>query len=245
MQLKLKVLEGSQVGAEVPVPGPKFFVGRGEDCQLRPRSDMVSRHHCVLLVEQGYAAVRDFGSKNGTYVNGERVQGEQTLKAGDTLVIGPLKFEVLLTATIGGPKLPKVKDVKEAAGRTVARGGREEVDINDWLNDDAGENVSATAGRETIDLDSSSVRLGEEGSVSDTTAMDAEQVTSLVKQSEEHTRIDALAETPTPNAAHGSEKPGGLPPAPEAPKAKDTQSAATDVLRQLRKHQAQKAKTKK
>ncbi|MCE9551953.1 MAG: FHA domain-containing protein [Planctomycetes bacterium] len=235
--MKLKVLEGSQVGAEVPVPGPKFFVGRGEDCQLRPHSDMVSRHHCVLLIEQGYVAIRDFGSKNGTYVNGERVVGEQTLKAGDTLVIGPLKFEVLLTHTIGGPKLSKVKDVKEAAGRTAARGSGGEIDINDWLNDDV-ENLTVTAGRETIDLDSSSVRLGEEGSVSDTTAMDAPQATSLTRQSEEHTRIDAEPSKPTPNT-----NPGGLPPAPVV-KSKDTQSAATDVLRQLRKKQMQQPKKK-
>ena len=238
MEMKLKVLEGNQVGAEVPVPGPKFFVGRGEDCQLRPHSDMVSRHHCVLLVEQGYAAIRDFGSKNGTYVNGERVVGEQTLKAGDSLVIGPLKFEVLLTPTIGGPKLSKVKNVKEAAGRTAARGGGGEIDINEWLNDDA-ENLTVTANRETVDLDSSSLRLGEESAAGDTAAMEAQQTTSLIKQSEEHTRIDAQPSKPVPNA-----NPGGLPPAP-AVKAKDTQTAAVDVLRQFRKKQQQQQAKKK
>jgi len=239
MQIKLKVLEGSQVGAEVPVPGPKFFVGRGEDCQLRPRSDMVSRHHCVLLIEQGYVAIRDFGSKNGTYVNGERVIGEQTLKAGDTLVIGPLKFEVLVTHAIGGPKLPKVKDVKEAAGRTAARsasgGTGGEIEINDWLSDDV-ENVTGTSSRETPDLDSSRVNLGDESSVSDTTAMDAQQATSLTRQSEQHTRIDAEPSKLDPNT-----HPGGLPPAPVV-KAKDTHSAAVDVLRQFRKQQQAKKK---
>ena len=235
MQVKLKVLEGSQVGAEVPVPGPRFFVGRGEDCHLRPRSDMVSRHHCVLLVEQGYAAIRDFGSKNGTYVNGERVIGEQTLKAGDTLVIGPLKFEVLLAPTIGGPKLPKVKDVKEAAGRTAARSSGGDVDINDWLSDEDGR-ITVTASRETIDLDSSSVRLGEGSSVGATTAMDAQQAISLTRQSEEHTRIDVEPSKPTPNTT-----PAGLPPAPVV-KAKDTHSAAVDLLRKFRKQQQPKKK---
>jgi pSer/pThr/pTyr-binding forkhead associated (FHA) protein len=237
MQMKLKVLEGSQVGAEVPVSGPKFFVGRGEDCQLRPRSDMVSRHHCALIVESGYAAVRDFGSKNGTYVNGERVEGERVLQAGDQLTIGPLKFEVLLDLTVGGPKRPKVKDVKEAASRTAALGNQGDLEIGDWLNDETDAHVGVAAG-ETMTLDSSRVMLGEEAALNDTKEMQAEQATNLIKQSEEHTRIDSVETPPAPK----SDTPGGLPP---APKAKDTQTAAVDVLRQFRKHQQQKSKQKK
>ena len=33
---------------------------------------MISRHHCAIVVDQSYVAIRDFGSKNGTYVNNER-----------------------------------------------------------------------------------------------------------------------------------------------------------------------------
>ena len=54
MDLKLKVLEGKNVGQEIPVHGKKFFIGRAEDCNLRPGSELISRHHCVLLVEDGY-----------------------------------------------------------------------------------------------------------------------------------------------------------------------------------------------
>ncbi len=74
MQVKLIVTQGKNAGQEVPVPGPKFFIGRAEDCDLRPQSDLISRHHCALLVEDGYVAVRDFGSKNGTFVNDQRVK---------------------------------------------------------------------------------------------------------------------------------------------------------------------------
>jgi len=235
MEMKLKVLEGSQVGAEVPVPGPKFYIGRGEDCQLRPRSDMVSRHHCVLLLEQGYAAVRDFGSKNGTYVNGERVVGEQTLKPGDVLDVGPLRFEVLLVQTLGGPKRSKVKDVKEAASRSAARAGQGDLEINDWLSDVDEDTFSP--GRETTDMDASRIRLGEETSVGDTATLDAQQATNLIRQSEEQTRIDVEPTNPTPKI------PPGAPVEPS--KSKDTQSAALDVLRQYQKHQKQAPPKKK
>src|SRR4051812_34142518 len=57
MDLKLRVLEGKNAGHEIAVKGKKFFIGRAEDCQLRPGSDLISRHHCVLLVEEGYIAV--------------------------------------------------------------------------------------------------------------------------------------------------------------------------------------------
>ena len=92
MRLKLVVIGGSHSGKEIPVSGPKFFIGRDRDCQLRPNSDVVSRHHCALIVEDGYVAVRDFNSKNGTLVDGVRVIGEQELHSGSELAIGPLRF---------------------------------------------------------------------------------------------------------------------------------------------------------
>src|ERR1700690_3341983 len=107
MEVRLKVLVGPNAGRELPVAGPKFLVGRAEDCQLRPRSDLISRHHCALLIEENFVAVRDFGSKNGTHVNGERVLGERELKSGDKLTIGPLEFEICLLTTTSSKKRPK------------------------------------------------------------------------------------------------------------------------------------------
>lgn len=136
MQVKLQVLEGSQAGKTLTVKGPKFLVGRDADCHLRPRSDLISRHHCVLIVEPGYAAVRDFNSKNGTFVNGMRIDGECELKTDDELTIGPLRFSVNLEHTLSGPKRSKVHDVKEALERTAERASDEEFDVSGWLEGD-------------------------------------------------------------------------------------------------------------
>src|SRR5688572_2538145 len=100
MEVQLKVLVGNNVGQVLKVPGPKFFVGRAEDCHLRPGSDLVSRHHCVLMLEGSTLVLRDFGSKNGTYVNGERVTSELNLQHGDQVKIGPLEFEVQMAESI-------------------------------------------------------------------------------------------------------------------------------------------------
>ena len=139
MEVKLVVMGGKHSGEKVPVPHSKFLIGRADDCHLRPASELVSRHHAVILVEEAFVAIRDFASKNGTFVNGERIKTERELKTGDHLRIGTLEFEVELEVPLAGKKKPKVHSVQEAAARTVEAvkpAADDEVDISDWLGDD-------------------------------------------------------------------------------------------------------------
>ena len=119
MDVKLIVASGSKAGQAITVNVPKFFIGRAEDCHLKPRSELVSRYHCALISEEGYLGVRDMKSKNGVFVNGERILAEKELKNGDQLVVGPLEFTVQLSVSLKGDKKPKVETVKEAVARTV------------------------------------------------------------------------------------------------------------------------------
>lgn len=119
MKVKLKVLKGSGGDRLFKIPTPKCLVGRGEDCHLRPKSDVISRRHCAILVEHGNVIVRDLQSRNGTFVDGERIEDDRVLKPGDKLQIGPLVFEVVIDRSLGGEKRSKVKSVKEAAERTI------------------------------------------------------------------------------------------------------------------------------
>lgn len=137
VEAKLVILSGSHKGQAVPIPCAKFFIGRSEDYQLRPQSDLVSRHHCVILVEEGLVAVRDFDSRNGTFLNGERIKGECELKNGDRLKVGPLEFEVQLAVPVGGKRKPKVKSIQEAAARSVEKAQPspdDEMDVSDWID---------------------------------------------------------------------------------------------------------------
>ena len=144
MEVKLVVLSGKRAGEEVAVVGPKFFIGRAEDCQLRPHSEMVSRHHCAIILDEGYVGVRDFGSKNGTLVNGEVTRGEQELKNGDRLQVGDLEFEIQLGVSIGGKKKPKVTSVQEAAARTVESSAEDDMDLDKWLSDTDTQTLGST-----------------------------------------------------------------------------------------------------
>ena len=132
MQVKLRVVCGNHAGKEIRVPLPQFVIGRGEQCHLRPASDVISRKHCALVLEDHRVVLHDFGSKNGTYVNGERVDGTLILQAGDALQVGPLKFEVVIEQT--SQKRPIVKDVKAAAARAAEEAiSSEDDDITNWL----------------------------------------------------------------------------------------------------------------
>ncbi len=157
MDVKLIVVEGKNAGQKVPVQGPKFFIGRSEECQLRPSSSQISRHHAVILVEEGYVAVRDFASKNGTFVNEEPVGTERELKNGDQLRMGPLKFQVELGVEVGGKKKPKVRSIEEAAARTAETGNAsaDDLDIFGLLGEDDDTVTDAPALAETQTVDAS------------------------------------------------------------------------------------------
>lgn len=111
LQAELKVIGGKQSGKVIPLTTQKFLIGREQDCHLRPNSELVSRHHCVFTQDDFGLRLRDLGSTNGTFVNGERLRGQVMLKAGDRVYIGKLDFEVLLrepvpveTAALPGPE---------------------------------------------------------------------------------------------------------------------------------------------
>jgi predicted component of type VI protein secretion system len=101
--IELRVVSGSQVGALLPLAEGKFLIGREHDCHLRPNSELVSRHHCAFTRDAFAVRLRDLGSTNGTFVNGERVRGTAVLKPGDRVVVGKLELELVVDGQPGAP----------------------------------------------------------------------------------------------------------------------------------------------
>jgi pSer/pThr/pTyr-binding forkhead associated (FHA) protein len=90
-------------------------IGRRDDCLIRVRSSQVSRRHCEVYEENGTLMVRDVGSSNGTFVNGKRVLGQQSLKPGDVLTVGTVTLRVdLLQSVLGGVQTPPALARKSA-----------------------------------------------------------------------------------------------------------------------------------
>lgn len=98
MNAELHVEDGAYAGDTIPISHDKFLIGREKDCHFRPDSELVSRHHCVLRQDEYTLRVRDMGSRNGTFVNGRRIQGEVVLADGDKLLLGDVTLNVALSA---------------------------------------------------------------------------------------------------------------------------------------------------
>lgn len=68
-------------------PGPGASIGRA-DCDVVLADPDVSRRHAVIRAIDGALAVEDAGSKNGTFVNGRRIERATPLTAGDEVQFG-------------------------------------------------------------------------------------------------------------------------------------------------------------
>jgi hypothetical protein len=63
-------------------------IGRSSDCDIVLPKRQVSRYHAQIERDDGGYLLRDLGSKNGTYVNGQKVYGEpHRLRDGDEIQI--------------------------------------------------------------------------------------------------------------------------------------------------------------
>jgi len=140
MKVKLKVAAGSHAGTEIAVSSDKFLIGRSDSCNLRPKSESVSRKHCIIVMRDNKVLIQDLKSRNGTFVNEKRLPPDKAkiLESGDKLRVGKLEFEVSIEHGLQAAKRPEVKDMGEAAARTVesADGSRfEAIDVNSWLDE--------------------------------------------------------------------------------------------------------------
>jgi S1-C subfamily serine protease len=81
---------GSLAGKVVELPLGLTVIGRADDCDLQLPDAGVSAHHVELHVEPGLVTVRDLGSRNGTFVDGERLSGSRAVRDGAKLGMGPV-----------------------------------------------------------------------------------------------------------------------------------------------------------
>ena len=74
--------------------GPATTIGRAPEVDLRIDHTDVSRQHArITQAADGEFDVSDLGSKNGTAVNGEKLQAPRRLQPGDVIALGPAELE--------------------------------------------------------------------------------------------------------------------------------------------------------
>jgi len=87
------VLRSETIGRSVPLNGTKTTIGRLPDNTVAIDDGSLSLYHCEIFSRNGDYVVKDLGSTNGTFVDGERVV-EMPLKVGQTLRVGNVEFVV-------------------------------------------------------------------------------------------------------------------------------------------------------
>lgn len=225
MMVRLKVLSGKSAGKEIKLRPGQFVIGRSDGCDLRPRTDAVSRKHCVFLVGEEGVRVRDLKSRNGTEVNGKKIEQEVELKAGDRITVGPLQFELIIKKqTADGPQ-PVPSAPKRPQGTTVAQGKQQagggsgsvaDEDVFSWLVE--GDEVDREA--RLADPETRQFKMGKSDRA-DTETVD----------------MGGEAATGDTNAGKKKKEPGKLPKPPSKAPTENSQEAAADALREFFKRQ--------
>lgn len=83
----LVVLAGSNVGEMFKISGENMVLGRGGTADIRLVDEGISRFHCRIRREDEHLVVEDLESRNGTFLNGARVQLGR-LEDGDKIQLG-------------------------------------------------------------------------------------------------------------------------------------------------------------
>jgi serine/threonine-protein kinase len=118
MQVNLKVIAGPYKGRIFSfTQHDSFLIGRSPDAHLYlPEDRFFSRNHCLLEINPPHSFLRDLGSTNGTFVNGNRVR-EAYLTNGDRIQGG----ETILTVEVTAAEDPRLSETTQdiTPGRPV------------------------------------------------------------------------------------------------------------------------------
>jgi len=133
----IAVERGPEKGMSAKVEsGTEVVVGRDPDATLTISDTMSSRKHIrFFLREDGQCVVEDLGSRNGTNLNGDKLEGSQTVAVGDKIEIG----ETLLSVLEKSQGIKKDKFVGKKIGgykiiERLGRGGMGTVYLANQLN---------------------------------------------------------------------------------------------------------------
>jgi len=88
-------IRGPHLGHRIPLADGEHKLGRSSTCHIVVPTEGVSRQHCVIKVEGARVTIEDVGSKNGTWVNGDRLARGDCVRLanGAVLHLGDASFK--------------------------------------------------------------------------------------------------------------------------------------------------------
>lgn len=85
-------LGGPDKGRDYRITSEKTSIGKSEESDIVIRSDFISRNHAMVTYEQGMFVLKDLGSTNHTFVNGDKIS-RQVLKDNDLIQFGEATYK--------------------------------------------------------------------------------------------------------------------------------------------------------
>lgn len=107
--VRLVRLDGPTSGTSCPIHRELSTLGRHPSADLsfdEPPSAGLSARHAALIQTPAGWILRDLDSTNGTWLNGDRLERDQLLAAGDEIRLGPLGPLLRVELTVEGAPLP-------------------------------------------------------------------------------------------------------------------------------------------
>ena len=93
--LKLKVIQGAQAGSEFNLVFDQMTLGRGADATIHLKSNAsASRKHALLSIENEELYITDLNSRNGTFVDEQRISSPTPICLGSQITIGDQVLEI-------------------------------------------------------------------------------------------------------------------------------------------------------
>ncbi|HEX4335405.1 MAG TPA: FHA domain-containing protein [Polyangiaceae bacterium] len=116
-------------GTLFPIRSGEVILGRSSYASIVVNNPLASREHAVVRSAGGGLEVQDLGSKNGTYVNGNRVEGKCSVDEGDLIKIGTDVLEVAKISVLDPQQLrvatePGRSPTQQLDGDTTVNLGR-------------------------------------------------------------------------------------------------------------------------
>jgi pSer/pThr/pTyr-binding forkhead associated (FHA) protein len=107
LDCRLRFLTGPLKGSTINLNSGHSLIGKGDDCDICVPDARVSKHHCVLEIEEDHCTVKDMNSTNKTMLGSLEepmalIPGvSYPLNHGDTIVVGPDVVCVFLCPALG------------------------------------------------------------------------------------------------------------------------------------------------
>jgi pSer/pThr/pTyr-binding forkhead associated (FHA) protein len=236
MKVQLIVVQGKPEGKTIPLQGPTFKIGRGENCNLRPNSEQVSREHSEFSITAEGVTIRDLGSRNGTLVNGKALTAPCALKDRDLIQVGPLTFAI----SIQGVPTPVAQMPAKAPKQAASPDDISHADIESWLIADdknpTPERPSGVYGGDTQTF-TAYTTMGNSAPQSDSPAESkGQQGPPPADESEPENEVETVSDDEVTEEFVDESNPFHKPKKPQAPvkpTSKDSSDAASDILRKM------------